>query len=183
MKKGSVVLFFILLLFSNSCTPCKTITYTHPKESEDAVLIYQSSNDVVTMSVFGGRSEIFNGYEWYITAGNRNLISIVIELNTADENLWLESINLSTIDSPITVEVLNHKNGKWKNPGKDKPCFVVFQAQIDAPALTTTETIFNISADITLAKEMELWFFSRKKKTTTRLSEAVSAPVRGQWDN
>jgi len=156
MKRSFIILGVILLLFSNACIPNETILYSHPKDSEDAVLIHQSNNDVVTMSIFGGKLEPYNGYEWYITAGKMNLITIVIETNI-DENLWLESINISSIDSPIIIEVLNHHNGKWENLNRDKPNLVVFQAQIDAPALTATETTFNISAEITLEKEEKLF--------------------------
>jgi len=178
MKRGFVIFGVILLLFSNACTPNDTILYNHPKDFEDTILIHQSNNDLVTMSIFGGKLEPFNGKEWYITAGKKNLITIVIELCNLDENLWLKSINISTIDNPIIIEVLNHHNGKWENPNRDKPSFAVFQAQIYAPAFTVIETTFNISAEIVLVKEKKFLFSTKKELLTTTLSETVTTPVR-----
>lgn len=173
------ILGLFLLVFLGSCAPRDVDnSFQHPKEYEDSVLIHRSSNEVVTMSIFGGELEPFNGNNWYLVAGNKVTISLVIELNDQEDEVWLESVNITETNADLTFEILNPPSGRWEKTNSEENTFTVFQATLGVDYTALSETIFDISAEVEYGRYDKILFFSRKVIDETAITDAVPMLIR-----
>lgn len=183
MNRSWVIGFAFLFLIC-ACTPGQAGFYqdTYPGNLGDAQYIHRAQEGPLTLAVYGGKLEPYNGADWYLSSGFKTLLNVLIELDEPEEGeRWLESLSIDVdVDIPgSSFQFLNSSGSQWELASKDRNIrWVSLLGEIQTdPNLTDRTAIITLTGEVSF-REREQGLFRRAKTRTAHIDEDITVPIR-----
>lgn len=181
MNRSWVIGFAFLFLIC-ACTPGQAGFYqdTYPGNLGDAQYIHRAQEGPLTLAVYGGKLEPYNGADWYLSSGFKTLLNVLIELDEPEEGeRWLESLSIDVEIPGIAFQAINHSGSRWELINKDRNIsWVVLQGQADTDSNSAVrDAIITLTGEVSY-REREQGLFRRAKTRTIQINEEIAVPIR-----
>lgn len=175
---------FVLLLLLSACTSGQARIYpgTYPGDTDDIHFIHQIQDVPLTLALYGGKLEPYEGAHWYLSSGFETLLTVLIELEEPEAGeRWLESLSID-VDVAIpgsSFHFFNSPGSRWELANKDRNItWAILQGQAELDAnIKSDKTDIILTGEVTYGERAQ-GLFQRVKTRTVHIDEEVTVPIR-----
>lgn len=185
MNRSWVIGFAFLFLLS-ACTSSQAGFYqeTYPGDLGDAHYIHQAQEGPLTVAVYGGKLEPYNGADWYLSSGCTTLLNVLFELDVPETGeRWLKSLSIDVDIPGSSFQTLYHSGSRWELANKDRNIgWLVLQGMAETDSRTASSGAkIILTGEVTYGEKAQ-GLFRRAKIRTVRIDEEITVPIRPLGD-